>query len=83
MNKNRTRKRHIQRKRNKNKNKTKTKMHAKRKYTKRRQFLSIQVPDSVTTVTLFKKVPEMNNELKNSNQSEGNLITGMRKFLSR
>lgn len=63
------------------KNKNKTKMHTKRKYTKRkytkRRFLSIQVPD-----TLFKKTPEIKNELNSNHKSEGNIISGMRKFLS-
>jgi len=79
MNKNRTRKRKIQRKRNK----PKTKMHAKRKYTKK-NFLSVKVPDSVTTVTLFQNTQDPKNELKNiPHKDEGNLIVGMRKFLSK
>jgi hypothetical protein len=84
MNKNRSRKRKIQRKRNKNnKTKTKPKMHAKRKYTKK-HFLSVKVPDSVTTVTLFQKTQGPKNELKNiHHKDEGNLIVGMRKFLSK
>lgn len=81
MNKNRTHKRKIQRKMNKN-NKTKRKMHVKRKYTKR-NFLSVKVPDSVTKVTLFQKTQDTKNELKNIHpKDEGNLIVGMRKFLS-
>ena len=83
--KNRTQKLNVQRRKRKNINKNnKSKMHtkSKRKYTRR--FLSIKVPDSVTTVTLFQKTQEKNNELKNRNhKSEGNIISGMRSFLSR